>query len=351
MVSTRKTATRPGSELSGRSRRGPATALTMLIPSSPKIPATPARVPGRSGMTTSRRLPGSCAPMRYTSASITSEEEIMPTSASPSTTGRQPTFFSRIAFAASSMGSSGRAVVTSLAMISETTILPRASARAGSPRAGVAERRSRSETIPTSPPPSKTGRCLMRLSRQRASASPAVACGGSTTTSWVIASFTSSIRAFPEDVGTFPVHIVYEPIPSGTVPSWYKGAMPEQLNQFLAERAGALVRENFTGVRADWWWERRMGGGIEVCQELDPESMSREISARTGKDLVEVRRVISEELGLEDMEPVVLTFEIAGKATADEAAKMLAERSSTPEGLAAGLYSRIEEAAERGSTS
>ena len=126
--------------------------------------------------------------------------------------------------------------------------------------------------------------------------------------------------------------------------------MSEQLNQFLAEKANALVRENFTGVRAEWWWERRMGGGIEVCQELDPESMSREISARTGKDVVEVRRVISEELGLEDMEPVVLTFEIAGEATAEEAAKMLAERSSTPEGLAVGLYSRIEAAVERDST-
>jgi hypothetical protein len=124
----------------------------------------------------------------------------------------------------------------------------------------------------------------------------------------------------------------------------------EQLNQFLAEKANALVRENFTGVRAEWWWERRMGGGIEVCQELDPESMSREISARTGKDVVEVRRVISEELALEDMEPVVLTFEIAGEATAEEAAKMLAERSSTPEGLAVGLYSRIEAAVERDST-
>ena len=126
--------------------------------------------------------------------------------------------------------------------------------------------------------------------------------------------------------------------------------MSEQLNQFLAEKANALVRENFTGVRAEWWWERRMGGGIEVCQELDPESMSREISARTGKDVVEVRRVISEELALEDMEPVVLTFEIAGEATAEEAAKMLAERSSTPEGLAVGLYSRIEAAVERDST-
>jgi hypothetical protein len=123
--------------------------------------------------------------------------------------------------------------------------------------------------------------------------------------------------------------------------------MSEQLNQFLAEKAGALVRENFTGVRAPWWWERRMGGGIEVCQELDPEAMSREISERMGKDVVEVRRVIEEELGLEDMEPVVLTFEISGDATAEEAAKMLVERSSEPEGLAAGIYRRIEEVVER----
>jgi hypothetical protein len=124
--------------------------------------------------------------------------------------------------------------------------------------------------------------------------------------------------------------------------------MSEQLNQFLAEKAGAVVRENFTGVRAEWWWERRMGGGIEVCQELDPEAMSREISERTGTDFGEVRRVVEEELGLDDTEPVVLTFEIAGDATAEEAAQMLAERSSAPEGLAAGLYSRVEEVVNAG---
>ena len=90
-----------------------------------------------------------------------------------------------------------------------------------------------------------------------------------------------------------------------------------------------------------------MGGGIEVCQELDPESMSREVSERTGKEVVEVRRVIEAELGLEDMEPVVLTFEISGEATAEEAANMLAERSSEPEGLAAGLYRRVEESINR----
>jgi hypothetical protein len=124
--------------------------------------------------------------------------------------------------------------------------------------------------------------------------------------------------------------------------------MSEQLNKFLAEKAGALVRENFTGVRAEWWWERRMGGGIEICQELDPEAMSREVSERTGKDVEEVRRVVEVELGLEDMEPVVLTFEISGEATAEQAARMLAERSSEPEGLASGAYRRVEEAVERG---
>ena len=124
--------------------------------------------------------------------------------------------------------------------------------------------------------------------------------------------------------------------------------MPERLNQFLAERANALVRENFTGVRAEWWWERRMGGGIEVCQALNPGEMIREASERTGTDVAEVRRVVEEELGLEDTEPVVLTFEIVGDATEEEAAELLAERSSEPEGLAAGLYRRIEEVVSGG---
>ena len=118
--------------------------------------------------------------------------------------------------------------------------------------------------------------------------------------------------------------------------------MPEYLNQFLADRAAALVQENFTGVRAAWWWERRIGGGIEVCQELDPEAMSREISEKTGRELSEIRQIVGEELGLEDPEPVVLTFEIPGDTEASRAAEMLAERSSAPEGLAAGLYRRIE---------
>jgi 8-oxo-dGTP pyrophosphatase MutT (NUDIX family) len=87
-----------------------------------------------------------------------------------------------------------------------------------------------------------------------------------------------------------------------------------------------------------------MGGGIDVCQELDPEAMSREISEKTGHNVSEIRRVVERQPGLGDMEPVVLTFEIPGDTEAGVAAELLAERSSEPEGLAAGLYRRIEEA-------
>src|ERR671929_1280965 len=103
--------------------------------------------------------------------------------------------------------------------------------------------------------------------------------------------------------------------------------MPEYLNQFLADKATMLVEENFTGVRAEWWWERRLGGGIAVCQELDPKVMAREISKRTGRETQEVERVAKEELGLEGLEPVVLTFEIPGHTAAAEGAHMLVERS------------------------
>ena len=121
--------------------------------------------------------------------------------------------------------------------------------------------------------------------------------------------------------------------------------MSEQLNQFLADKATMLVDENFTGVRAEWWWERRLGGGIAVCQVLDPRSMSRRISVETGLGLPEVERTVQQELGLEDLEPVVLNFEMPGETSATEAARMLQDRSSTPEGLAAGLYRQAEETA------
>jgi len=123
--------------------------------------------------------------------------------------------------------------------------------------------------------------------------------------------------------------------------------MPEYLNQFLADKATMLVEENFTGVEAEWWWERRLGGGIAVCQELDPTSLAHEVSSKTGCEEDQVSRIVRDELGLEDPEPVVLNFEISGDTEASEAARMLAERSATPEGLAANLYRRIEEASAR----
>ena len=124
--------------------------------------------------------------------------------------------------------------------------------------------------------------------------------------------------------------------------------MTEYLNEFLADKATMLVEENFTDVRSHWWWERRMGGGIAVCQELDPEDMSQRIASRTGWDTSAVQTSVKAELGLEDLEPVVLTFEIPGETPAAEAARMLRDRSSTPEGLAAGLYRQIEEAIRGG---
>ena len=121
-------------------------------------------------------------------------------------------------------------------------------------------------------------------------------------------------------------------------------SMVEYLNEFLADKATMLVEENFTGVRPVWWWERRMGGGIAVCQELDPEAISRQIASETNESVELVRASVKEELGLEDLEPVVLTFEITGETSAAEAARMLQDRSATSEGLASGLYRQIEEA-------
>ena len=119
--------------------------------------------------------------------------------------------------------------------------------------------------------------------------------------------------------------------------------MPEQLKELLADSATALVNEGFSGVKATWWWERRVGGGIEICQEFDPGAASRQISAKTGHEVAEVRRTIMEELGLEDADPVVLTFEISGETETILVARMLAARSAEAEGLASDIYQRIEE--------
>lgn len=120
--------------------------------------------------------------------------------------------------------------------------------------------------------------------------------------------------------------------------------MASPLNQLLAGQAARLVHENFTGVEEEWWWERRIGGGIDICQTFAPRRLARELSEETGKPLPEIEDLVVREFDLEDFEDITLTFEIPGGATDEEAARILRERSSSPKGIAAELYRRIEAA-------
>ncbi len=118
------------------------------------------------------------------------------------TTSRLSIFSSYISCAAFSMASCGYAVITSWVITSPTRVSCRALVRSGSPKAGLASLRSRSETIPTSRPSSKIGMCLIRLSRQRVRASATLASGESVIGFRVIQSRTSStIINLPHVVG------------------------------------------------------------------------------------------------------------------------------------------------------
>ncbi|BBL78452.1 hypothetical protein RxyAA322_03060 [Rubrobacter xylanophilus] len=117
--------------------------------------------------------------------------------------------------------------------------------------------------------------------------------------------------------------------------------MEERLDQLLAGRAEEIVRAGFAGVRERWWWERSLDGGLRICQELDPEQLARELAARAGRSPGEAGEAVRQELGLDDLAPVVLTFEIPGTATPEEATRLLQERSSGPRGLAEDLYGRL----------
>ncbi len=119
--------------------------------------------------------------------------------------------------------------------------------------------------------------------------------------------------------------------------------METYIEQLLTDRIGDLVEENFTGVEAEWWWERRMDGGVSICQELAPEKMVAEVAAALDRDVWETRRTAVTALGLEDFEPVILTFDLPRSATVDEAASILAERSRAAEGLAEKIYRGLAE--------
>ena len=84
----------------------------------------------------------------------------------------------------------------------------------------------------------------------------------------------------------------------------------KQVNQLLADEASDLVEENFGGIEAQWWWERRLDGGIAICQEFSPETMIFELSEALSRDVAEVRQTAVLTLGLEDFDPVTLTYDI-----------------------------------------
>lgn len=116
------------------------------------------------------------------------------------------------------------------------------------------------------------------------------------------------------------------------------------LNALLADDMREVVEGNFAGVDAGWWWERRLDGGVVVCQELDPEEMVREVGTALGRGIEESRRIAVARLGLEDLDSVVLTYEIPGDVAVEEAARRLGERSVTPAGLAEKIYRQLADA-------
>lgn len=115
------------------------------------------------------------------------------------------------------------------------------------------------------------------------------------------------------------------------------------VEQLLTDKIGALVDENFTGVDAEWWWERRIDGGVAICQEFDPERMIAEMAVVFKREASEVREMAVRTLGLEDFDPVVLTFNVGRDTIVDEAAEILAQRSRVAEGLAEKIYRQLAE--------
>lgn len=120
---------------------------------------------------------------------------------------------------------------------------------------------------------------------------------------------------------------------------YYEGG--RRLDGLFADAAASLVEKNFSGVDAEWWWERRPDGGIAVCQTLEPEAMIQEMAEAFGVEETEVRRVAIRTLGLEGFEPVELVYELGGNESVERMAEELARRSATRAGLAAGIYHEL----------
>lgn len=120
---------------------------------------------------------------------------------------------------------------------------------------------------------------------------------------------------------------------------YYEGG--RRLDGLFADAAASLVEKNFSGVDAEWWWERRPDGGIAVCQTLEPEAMIQEMAGAFGVEETEVRRVAIRTLGLEGFEPVELVYELGGNESVERMAEELARRSATRAGLAAGIYHEL----------
>ncbi len=141
---------------------------------------------------------------------------------------------------------------------------------------------------------------------------------------------------------------ISEPTPPRAALSVPADILDKRVDELLTDEAGALIEENFAGVEADWWWERRLSGNIAICQEFDPDAMALDMAEVFGLKVSEIRRRAVRELGLEDFEPVVLVYDLASGATVEEAAGMLRERSATAAGLAEGIYRQVAEALKRG---
>lgn len=122
------------------------------------------------------------------------------------------------------------------------------------------------------------------------------------------------------------------------------------LNQLLADEMDTLVRDNFSGADATWWWERRMDGGVSICQELDPAALTAEMAEVFGLNKDEVNRIAVRTLGLENFDPVVLVYELSGYTPTEQAVSALSERVCTAAGLAEGTYLQLAAAIRDGST-